>query len=120
MTRRIAENRTSAPSQSHTLSGCDTSQPDPGGFAGIHVEIVRRDGEDWPAGDEPRNNLLSWQYVNGALVYDETPRTFFPHSAAAVQRIDAAEGAGTSLAAPAPGPDTDPSGPGVSPAGGAS
>ncbi len=122
MQRRIAENRTSAHSRSHSLSGCDTSQPDPGApgaFAGIHVEIVRRDGEDWPAGDVPRDNLLRWRDICGRLVYDEIPRTFFPHSAADASRIASAEGRGPdSRARPASGPDAvGAPGPGVTPGG---
>ncbi len=117
MTRRITQNRTSAHSRSHSLSGCDTSHPDPGAFAGIYVEIVRRDGEDWPAGDVPRPNLLRWRDVGGRLVYDETPRTFFPHSAAGALTTASVEGcASDSRACPAPGPDAvGVAGPGVTP-----
>jgi hypothetical protein len=48
--------------------------------AGIYVRIfVGLGGEEWLDGDVPRDNLLSLRYVNGALVEDGTPRTFFPH-----------------------------------------
>lgn len=119
MHRTIPENRTSAPSQSHSLSGCDTSQIDSVfRSTGVYVEVGEVGGAVYLDGDVIDNQMAYWSYEAGVLTYWPAPeRTFVPHSAADASRIASMEGRHpNSRVRPAPDPVVG-AGSGVTPGG---
>jgi hypothetical protein len=82
MRRTIPQNRTLAPAQSHTLSGCEDSHGDAAGsFAGIRVEVAEYDDGAYLPGDLVDDRLAYWSYEGGRLVCWPAPqRTFIPHA----------------------------------------
>lgn len=115
MDQRIQRNGHAAPSRTAD-SECGWAESQHAG-SGLVVDVIDLGDAYLLPGDEIRDSLLRWQYVDGRLVYDEVRRAFIPHpSGSAVSAGPAQPSAvGGSYATPADGRSADPAAPASGP-----